>query len=209
MSFARLRLAGGFALSLAMALGAAAAVVGRTGPTAHLAAGLLCTAMPLAVLLGWRLTQRAPRGASLGPPSGADLALHLGAWLGIATGSGIWLLTAVALETPSRAGLWVLGPLGLAVGAMMTGVVCWSFKHPFPAIVADDEGLRIGDAHALPWRDIASVAYRRPVSDFPHVEIRLRTGETLRPKAPVTLATEEVDRFLAVANERLTAGAAA
>lgn len=202
MTRSHLRLAASLAAALLLVVLAVGGMLGASELGAYVGAGLLCCAVPLAALTGWRLARRAPAEAELGPGPPVGQILNLGAWAGIATGSVIWLLAAATLDFPAEGGFWLLGGVGVAVGYGMAGVVLWSMANPFPAIRADAAGLTVGEAPTIPWRDIEAVRYRRAPLSFPHVEIRLEDGETLRPRAPVTLGAEDLARFFAVAGLR-------
>lgn len=202
MTRSHLRLSASLAAAILLIGIAAGGMLGASELGTYVGAGLLCCAVPLAALTGWRLARRAPVEAELAPGPAVGQVLHLGAWAGIATGGVIWLLAAASLDFNAEAGFWLLGGVGVAVGYGMAGVVLWSMANPFPVIRADDTGLTVGDGPPIPWRDIEWVRYRRSPLTFPHVEIQLEDGETLRPRAPVTLGAEDLARFFAVAGLR-------
>jgi hypothetical protein len=184
---------------------------GGSEPAAYVGSGLLCCAVPLAALSLWRALQRPETTAGsheLGPAALAVQMLHLGTWAGIATGSAIWTLAAVNLDFDAKAGFWLMGPIGVAVGGFMSAMMLWSWAHPFPAIRADETGVSLGGGTATPWRDIAGVAFRRSATSFSHVEIALRSGETLRPKVPLTTGIEDLEGFFAVVGRHLPASEA-
>jgi len=202
MTRARLRLLGSLLAAALMTGIAVAGMLSDGDLQRHVGAGLLCSAVPLAALTGWRLTRRAPTKAELGPAPPTGQMLHLGAWTGIATGSVIWLLAAATLAFDAKAGFWALGTVGMLVGYGMAGVVLWSMANPFPPIRVDEAGLTIGNGPPIPWREIETVAYRRAVLGFPHLEVWLTDEEVLRPPVPVTIGVEDLERFFAVAGLR-------
>jgi hypothetical protein len=205
MTFSRMRLMGGFLAAIVLILAAVAAMLSGAEVAAYVGSGLLCCAVPLAALIGWRLAHPAridPTGHELGPPTLYVALLHLGAWSGIATGSAIWTLAAATLPFEAKAGFWLMGPAGVLVGGAMAVLTLWSMDHPFPTIRADSAGVSIGGGLATPWREIEAVAFRRSGWSFSHVEIRLRSGEILRPKTPLTLGIEDLEAFFAAVGEQ-------
>lgn len=212
MTFSRLRLMGGFAAAVGLILAAVVAMASGVEVTAQIGSGVLCCAVPLAALTGWRAAHPVridPARHELGPPTPYLQLLHLGAWAGIATGSAIWTLAAATLPFDAKAGFWLVGPPGVVVGVAMAALTLWSMDHPFAPIRADGAGIRIGDGPLTPWREIEGVAFRRPGWRFSHLEIRLRSGEILRPKTPPTAGIEDLEAFFAVVSQRRPASEAA
>jgi len=206
MSFSSLRLLGGFAAAVVLILAAVLAMQSGTEVAAYVGSGLLCCAVPLAALIGWRAARPPPADPAsyeLGPATSYVQLLHLGTWAGVATGSAIWTLAAATLPFEAKAGFWLLGPAGVLAGLCMAALTVWSMRHPFPAIRVDGAGVSLGGGMVTPWREIEAVAFRRSGWSFSHVEIRLRSGETLRPKTPLTLGIEDLEAFFAVARPRL------
>lgn len=174
----------------------------------YLGSGLLCLALPLTALAGWRVAHwppRDPRAYEFGPAPPVIHALHIGTWTGVATGSAIWLLAALNLDFEGDLGFRIAGVLGAVVGYGMAGAMLWSMGHPFPAVRADGTGIGVGGGLVTPWRDIGEVVYRRSATGFSHIEISLRTGEILRPKIPLTVGLEDIDAFFAVVSRHLSA----
>ena len=207
MSFSRLRLLGSFLVAVVLAGGAIVAMGGHAQPAAYAGSGVLCFAAPLAALSLWRALRRtdvSPASYELGPALPSVMFLHLGAWAGIATGSAIWVLAAATLPFEAKGGFWVLGSAGVAVGCFMATLMLWSLRHPFPAIRADGAGVSVGGGLAMPWRDIAGLTFRRSATSFSHVEIVLGSGETLRPKVPLTVGVEDLEGFFAVVGRHLS-----
>lgn len=204
MTRSRLRLLGSFLVAAALAVVAALAMGGGSAIGAYVGSGLLCCTLPLAALSLWRALQR-PRGVGyeLGPAAPVVQMLHLGTWAGIATGSAIWTLAAVNLDFDAKAGFWAMGPLGVAVGGLMAAMMLWSWAHPFPTVRADTTGISVGGGLVMPWRDLRGVRFRRSATGFSHVEIALRSGETLRPKVPLTVGIEDLEGFFGVVGRHL------
>jgi hypothetical protein len=206
MSFSRLRLLGSFIVAVVLAVGAILAMSGDARPAAYAGSGVLCFAAPLAALSLWRALRRhdaSPSSYELGPALPSVQFLHLGAWAGIATGSAIWVLAAATLPFEAKGGFWVLGSAGVAVGCFMAALMLWSLRHPFPAVRADGVGVSIGGGLVTPWRDIDGLRFRRSATNFSHVEIVLRDGETLRPQVPLTVGVEDLEAFFAVVGRHL------
>jgi hypothetical protein len=206
MTFSRMRLMGGFLAAIVLILAAVLAMLSGAEVAAYVGSGLLCCAVPLAALIGWRVAHPVRidgGGHELGPPTLYVALLHLGAWAGIATGSAIWTLAAATLPFEAKAGFWLMGPAGVLVGAAMAALTLWSMDHPFPTIRVDGAGVSIGGGLTTPWREIEGVAFRRSGWGFSHMEIRLRSGEMLRAKTPLTMGVEDLEAFLAVVGQRL------
>lgn len=205
MTFSRVRLMGGFVAAIVLMLTAVLAMLSGVDVAAYVGSGLLCCAVPLAALTGWRLARLPPADPAayeLGPAETYVQLLHLGTWSGIATGSAIWTLAAATLPFEAKAGFWLLGPTGVAVGVAMAVLTLWSMAHPFPAIRADGVGVSIGGGLVTPWREIEDVTHRRSGWSFSHMEIRLRSGEVLRPKTPLTTGIEDLETFFSVVGRR-------
>lgn len=145
-----------------------------------------------------------PAGAyELGPATPLVQLLHLATWAGIAVGSAIWTLAALNLDFEAKAGFWLMGPLGVAVGGLMSATMLWSWAHPFPAIRADATGIGVGGELVTPWRDVAGVRFRRSATGFPRLEIALRSGGTQAPKVALTTGVEDLEGFFAVVGRHL------
>jgi len=204
----RLRILGAAIVAALLTLGAVLAMLSDSQLSAYMGSGLLCLALPLTALAGWRVVHwppRDPQAYAFGPATPVIHALHIGTWTGIATGSAIWLLAAATLSFEGAAGFWIAGAVGAVVGYGMAGAMLWSMAHPFPAVRVDATGIGIGGGPATPWREIVGVAYRRSATGFSHLEISLRNGDVLRPKIPLTVGLEDIGAFFAVVGRRLPA----
>jgi hypothetical protein len=204
----RLRILGAAVTAAFLTLGAILAMLKGDLLSTYIGSGLLCLALPLTALAGWRAIHwppREPRAYEFGPATPTIHALHIGTWTGIATGSAIWLLAPLTLKFEGDAGFWIAGVLGAVVGYGMAGAMLWSMAHPFPAVRADAAGIGVGGGLVTPWRDIGGVAYRRSATGFSHIEISLTNGEVLKPKIPLTVGLEDIGAFFAVVGQHLPA----
>jgi len=204
----RLRILSAAIVAALLTFGAILAMLSGQPVATYLGSGLLCLALPLAALAGWRVIHwppREPQAYEFGPAAPVIHMLHIGTWTGIATGSAIWFMASAALTFEGETGFWIGGLAGALVGYGMAGAMLWSMAHPFPAVRADALGISIGGGLVTPWREIEGVAYRRSSTGFSHIEISLRNGEVLRPKIPLTVGLEDIGAFFAVVGRRLPA----
>jgi len=204
----RLRILGAAIFAALLTIVAVLAMLSGAQLPTYIGSGLLCLALPLTALAGWRAAHwppSDPRAYEFGPATPVIHVLHIGTWTGIATGSAIWLLAAATVDFEGATGFWIGGLVGALVGYGMAGAMLWSMAHPFPAVRADATGISIGGGLATPWREIGGVAYRRSATGFSHIEISLWHGEVLRPKIPLTVGLEDIGAFFAVVGRHLPA----
>lgn len=204
----RLRIFGAAGVGALLTVVAVLAMLDGAALATYVGSGLLCLALPLTALGGWRAVHwppRDPRAYDLGPAPPVIQALHIGTWTGIATGSAIWLMAALNLDFEGDLGFRIGGVLGAVVGLGMAGAMLWSARHPFPVVRADATGIGVGGGLVTPWRDIGAVSYKRSAASFPHIEISLRTGDVLKPRIPLTVGLEDIGAFFAVVGRHLPA----
>jgi hypothetical protein len=201
----------GFTVSLLGSTLCLVLMVLGVGSQAFVGAGLLAFLAPATAVIAWKMLRpvalQAP-SASLGPVAATQQWLQLALWIGLAAAGAIWTLAASQFDFQKEALFWVCGPLACVVGLGVGAMVVRDMRRPFPPIVVDDGGLRVGQAPVVPWAQISGVAWRRSLWAYGHIEVQLTSGHSLRPQLPVAISLEDMEAFFQVVGRHLPAAPA-